>query len=229
MHFILSKHFGKADKDCKLNRLLGSELTPFPRDSLVVCHWKDGVLSKIKLYNKLLKNFKCNCIGKRPLNADLQFLNLKVPKDKRCLKCIWTNRSLLVTLSLTLGFSEPNPEYIEIMDELLRCKQFIGGFIGSGSFAYYLIGMTTDKYVFLDPHFVQSPVSSIDDPDVSTYKVQSIKETLKRQISTCVSLGFLLHNNNDLSDFYEQLMVMKEKYNDNFYFAIQENDSKKDK
>lgn len=192
----------------------------------MICHWKDGVLSKIKLYNKLLKNTKCDCLGKRQLNADLQFLNLKVPKDKRCLNCIWTKRSLLVTLSITLGFSEPNPDYLEIMDDLLRSKQFIGGFIGSGSFAYYAVGMTADKYVFLDPHFVQPIVTSIDDPEVTSYKVQSIKETPKKRISTCVSLGFLLHKNGDLIDFYERIILMREKYKDNFYFAIQENESK---
>lgn len=199
----------------------GAKHPDFPSTSLVFCDWRDGIIVKKKLYKKLMKGAVCTC-RTRTLNADLKFLSFSEKYTAKCLECMWRKKSILVTLHFSLGLSKPQPSLIRILDAFLATKGCVGGFIGSKSFAYYLMGMTRTNYLFLDPHFVQPTVRSIDDLHVATYQVQSIKEIAKADISPCVSLGFLLHNEEERKGFWGALRKMKKEFAEDFYFDFEE-------
>lgn len=193
-------------------------------DNLVICNWNDGTISKKKAYKKLMKNRKCEC--KTPiLNSDLQYLNFGKSLVCKCLKCMWEKRSLLVLMHFSLGLSKVQPENLKLFEAISSIKFSVGGFIGSKSFAYYFLGSSKDDFIFLDPHFVQPSVSGLDFHSFQSFKVNTIKEINKFSVSTCASVGFLLHSENDRKEFWLALKKLKEVFGEEFYFDFVEESS----
>lgn len=192
-----------------------------PVSGLVFCDWRDGIINKKKLYKKLMKWAVCPCASPTR-NADLKFLSFKPRYAARCLRCMWAGRSVLVTLHFSLGLSKPQPGMLLFLDALLATPGCVGGFVGSRSFAYYLLGSTAAHYLFLDPHFVQPLVKSPADPAVASYRLHSVKEIAKSDVSPCVSLGFLLHSEPDFRDFWAALKALRAAFPEDFYFDLTE-------
>ena len=210
-----------------------AKIVGMKRNTLAICNWNDGTISKKKMYKKLIKNKPCFC-GKPVTSAYFEFNEFGKYDKGKCRVCMWKNTSLLILIHLTLGFSSPQQENLKLLDSLLSVKYSIGGFIGSKTFAYYLIGSTTTNLLFLDPHFVQNSDFYVNEESVKTYRFDSIKEINKMNVSTSVSLGFLVHSEKEQEEFWGTLKQLKNHLGDDFYLDIleladQENDSEDDK
>lgn len=193
----------------------------FGRNNLVHCIFQDQLISKNQVYQSLLdRSLTCQC--KTPtVNWELQFFDFgKNVKPINCNKCLWKKTSLLVIMNTCIGFNKVQKEYLEILEEFLQLKGSVGGFMGSRSFGYYLIGSTANNFLFLDPHFVQTHATDFTNQSIKTFNVPSIKEINKFDISPFISFGCLLHNETDFNAFWEQLKDIHKRYPENHLFEF---------
>mmetsp|Transcript_16385 Transcript_16385/g.14079 ORF Transcript_16385/g.14079 Transcript_16385/m.14079 type:complete len:86 (-) Transcript_16385:487-744(-) len=65
----------------------------------------------------------------------------------------WKSSMMIVVLA-KLGLDHPNPEYLPFIKKLLTIEESIGMIGGKPGLAYYIVGYTQDKLIYLDPHYV---------------------------------------------------------------------------
>ena len=115
-----------------------------------------------------------------------------------------------------IGMSKAEKQSIMIVNELMDHRLSIGmiGNIptpnptptptgGKPTRALYFIGRINDKYIYLDPHYVQkSAKNSNIMKQISTYFCDDFLTYESMKIDTSLCLGFYLKNLEDLEEFH---------------------------
>ena len=79
----------------------------------------------------------------------------------QCEKCIEESIredkvfSVSIFILTRIGLDVPNPEYLEVLDEIMMLSAFQGVVGGSPARALFILGRVGTDYIYLDPHYVQ--------------------------------------------------------------------------
>ena len=111
-------------------------------------------------------------------------------------------------ISLRLGLDEIDPDYIPCLKLVFNnVKNNIGFVCGKGHYAYYFIGITGNKLLYLDPHVCQKAVDpSIDNGD--SYIVKKIYMVNIEKISSQMTFGFSFNKGQDILEFIQNVMSL---------------------
>lgn len=118
-------------------------------------------------------------------------------------------------ISLRLGLNEIDTSYIDCLKMVLtNVKNNIGFVCGKGHYAYYFIGRTKHKLLYLDPHVCQKAVDpSIDKGD--SYTVKKIFTVDFEKISSQMTFGFSFNKGLDILEFIKSVREILEYIKDN--------------
>ena len=118
-------------------------------------------------------------------------------------------------ISLRLGLNEIETSYIDCLKIVLtNVKNNIGFVCGKGHYAYYFIGRTKHKLLYLDPHVCQKAVDpSIDNGD--SYIVKKIFTVNFEKISSQMTFGFSFNKGQDILEFIQSVREILEYIKDN--------------
>lgn len=70
-------------------------------------------------------------------------------------------------------------------------KSFSGGLIGKNNSAYFLIGIQNDKFIYMDPHFIQeaNDYHSIE-TQLASYNVSTFWTIKSDEINPSIGISF---------------------------------------
>lgn len=125
---------------------------------------------------------------------------------------------------IQIGLDSPNPKYIEIVNEILRSPYSLGMVGGKPAAALYFVGLHNDKYLYLDPHYVQPSTSSSNiDSLLETFFCPHIKSINNINISPSLALGFYFRTPWDSRIFFNMLENLSKKYEEDFFLGLERN------
>ena len=121
-------------------------------------------------------------------------------------------RSILLIVTVRLGMSSIEPEFFDSIKACFHLPQCVGILGGKPNFALYFVGYQDNHLIFLDPHFVQDSVKSVDQlPSMLHTFYSSQQRTAKKikldSLDPCLGLGLLIRNGKDLRDLKEAFIT----------------------
>ncbi|KAM3127858.1 hypothetical protein pb186bvf_020048 [Paramecium bursaria] len=128
--------------------------------------------------------------------------------------------SIALFVLTRIGLEQPNPDYLDVLDQIMELKYFQGIVGGKPKKAFYIIGRIADQYIYLDPHYVQESTTQdeiIRNPN--TFKCQDIQLIPRNNIDTSMGLAFYLRNPQELEDFWIQINNLKRQH-ENFFIGL---------
>jgi cysteine protease ATG4 len=127
------------------------------------------------------------------------------------------NSSLMIVFLAKIGLDKPNPVYLPFIKELLSYPESVGMIGGKPGYAYYIMGHVHDKFIYLDPHFVQESVNSrkVLKENLSSYHCQAARYVSYSEIDTSIALAFMIKDENHFKKFIKNFKESC-KNNDSF-------------
>jgi len=131
---------------------------------------------------------------------------------EKLFKMKW-KKSLVIYLLAKIGLDKPNPEYMPFMKELLSYPESIGMIGGRPGLAYYIVGYSKDRLIYLDPHFVQESVKNKREleKNLESYSYDKIKSIGYGDIDTSVAFGFFIQDETSFQEFVARFQLSCEK------------------
>lgn len=172
-----------------------------------------------KLYNPSLPSL-CTCAQpqtyKFPLNFGLKFPSL-------CPKCDFT-KTLIIFCFLRTGLYKSEPQNLAYLKELVKNDKFSGGMIGKGNSAYYLVGISGNNFIYLDPHFVQNSKFESFEQLFGSYDVLKMRSIREDRLNVCVGVSFKICSFREYRELIGFFDCLKERFRDSFYLSFVKND-----
>ena len=176
------------------------------------CGHKDGewmgpilACNLINDYKKFLKNiFNINYTHFD--NLIIKFHNLDNSKPN------------IVILSMRLGKTNIESQYINFIKEITKYKLFSGILAGSKGKSFYIIGCNnTDQLIYLDPHHITEYTPNLHHSHYISSQFQTIEI---KDISPTISISFFLKRKK-IKNLQEKLIYFDNKYNLNLIFEYE--------
>ncbi len=111
-----------------------------------------------------------------------------------------------IFVSVRLGVSSIQTEYFNSIKKLFDCKQFLGFIGGKVNSASYFIGYSDDDLLYLDPHYNQDSITSLDEQNLMTYFDKIVYKLPLNSLQCAFTIGFLFR---DLKEFRELYVFLK--------------------
>ncbi|KAJ7961980.1 Cysteine protease [Quillaja saponaria] len=114
----------------------------------------------------------------------------------------WT--PILLLVPLVLGLEKVNPRYIPLLWSTFTFPQSLGVLGGKPGASTYIVGVQSDRVLYLDPHEVQPAVNiSKDDLEANTssYHCNVIRHIPLDSIDPSLAIGFYCRDKDDFDDF----------------------------
>lgn len=133
------------------------------------------------------------------------------------------NPIFIVQMVMT-GLETPEPISIKIIDDLQKLKYSVGLIGGRPGKAYYIAGEVKDQFIYLDPHYAQEHITEdkLNKENMKTYQPHSIRLLSKSSADPSMGLGFQLYTDYDVNQFFSELLLLKAKYNKEFFWSIKD-------
>ena len=116
-------------------------------------------------------------------------------------------KSYLLVIHNRVGLKNLDQLNFPHLKELMRLKQFVGVLGGQPGEAIYIIGFSGDEVMFLDPHYVQDSCGS----DTKYFK-HTPRGIEMSKLSACISIGFFVKDELDMTDLIENLYGLEQYY-----------------
>lgn len=187
----VSKCAGNWTSDLKIIKAIIEINKQFMNEEDCYIYFENGMISEKKLFASFCKEKTQNS----------QNLNTLEYKGK-----LYTFvKGGLIFISLRLGLSNINIESIPTM-RIFFCnmKNNIGFVGGRNGKAYYFIGFSEGKFMYLDPHFNQKAVDPEKDEGLSYY-IKDVYLLDPSELSSQLTLGIVINNQTDLINFIKDV------------------------
>ncbi len=167
-----------------------------------------------KIYNK---PSVCKCVKKIPKILSKFKYYTSHEFTGKCIDCDF-NKTLVIYCFLRTGLYQPEQVNIEYVNALIKSEYFSGGLIGKKHSAYFLLGLSGENYIYLDPHFVQTGVYG---PEwFNTFQVKNFRTINCGEINTCVGLSFTVDSFKQFASLRAYFEELKETHIDSFYISF---------
>lgn len=178
---------GNWTSDLKIIKAIIEINKQFMNEEDCYIHFENGMISEKKLFASFCKE----------IIQDSQNLNTLEYKGR-----LYTFvKGGIIFISLRLGLSNINIESIPTMKIFFsNMKNNIGFVGGRNGKAYYFIGFSEGKFMYLDPHFNQKAVDPEKDEGLSYY-IKDVYLLESTELSSQLTLGVVIHNQTDLINF----------------------------
>jgi hypothetical protein len=117
---------------------------------------------------------------------------------------------------LRIGLYEIEQQSIDYFLELVKSEHFSGGLIARNNSAYFLVGCTDEKFLYLDPHFIQDSFQENYLDLIRSYEVKQIQQIRHKEINPSVGIFFKLKSFRDCLRLQQLLEGLKEKYPEHY-------------
>ena len=177
-------------------------------------------LHSLKVLNVFEHAFYVKTLCKRAFNDEscLQNLNLE-----QCISLLknrtWDNKVMLNFCMMIGAYKTLDPKYKNFIRFLTENRSFVGMIGGCNRRAYYLVGCNQDlDFYYLDPHYVKTTLDSFEDEKklTSEYFEKSFMKINYNNLSSSITLSFLIQNKEDFACFWETLDDQKEILGEEF-------------
>lgn len=128
------------------------------------------------------------------------------------------SRAVVILIPVRLGGEKTNPDYINLVKNILSLDYCLGIIGGKTKQACYIVGFQDDSLIYMDPHYCQSfvDVSSSDFPLQSFHCPSPKKMSFSKMDPSC-TIGFYSRSETDFERISQELMKLvqpsaKEKY-----------------
>lgn len=128
-----------------------------------------------------------------------------------------------------LGLDSVDQERCNSIKHIMTNRYFNGVIGGTPKKAYYLIGKTTDNFIYLDPHIVHEGSSRKQfEVHLETFFCQYYLSINSNRIHPSMGFCFYVNNMNELQDLFETLYAsIKNKVDLPFYLGKNQSEAYK--
>ena len=110
-----------------------------------------------------------------------------------CYKCCKKHVSVSVVFLVRIGVAGPEKKYLNCLNKMIEFPFFQGIVGGKPQKALFILGKIENKYIYLDPHLVQSAVSNSNlDSQKNTYFCNSFRSCNNSSIDPSMGVCFYL-------------------------------------
>lgn len=107
------------------------------------------------------------------------------------------NKSLNIQCFFRLGLVTPEKENLEYLRDLVKCRLFSGAMMGKNKAALFMIGIQGERFIYLDPHFVQDAEDNDLEKYFQSYNCMNFRTIHQSKINPSLGISFTVKSFQD--------------------------------